>query len=137
MVSQECLPQNVRRWDAVLILQQKPATIHWMVRLLSSETWQLKLSFELLIENLSLVTLVTLECTGDQHFVFAIRSNTANINVDPKKLVIPGFPNCKPVIVNDKVAIFKFKVTDCGARYYVSCPLTMQFSQHKARNITF
>ncbi|XP_030267259.1 zona pellucida sperm-binding protein 4-like [Sparus aurata] len=58
------------------------------------------------------------ECTGDQHFVFAIRSNTANINVDPKKLVIPGFPNCKPVIVNDNVAIFKFKVTECGARSY-------------------
>ncbi|XP_073340154.1 zona pellucida sperm-binding protein 4-like [Pagrus major] len=58
------------------------------------------------------------ECTGDQHFVFAIRSDTANLNVDPTKLVIPGSPNCKPVIVNDKVAIFKFKVSECGARSY-------------------
>ncbi|XP_042362663.1 zona pellucida sperm-binding protein 4-like isoform X2 [Plectropomus leopardus] len=58
------------------------------------------------------------ECTGDQHFVFAIRSNSASIPVDPTKLVIPGHPNCKPIIVNDKVAIFKFKVTECGARYY-------------------
>nr|XP_046274165.1 zona pellucida sperm-binding protein 4-like [Scatophagus argus] len=58
------------------------------------------------------------ECTGDQHFVFAIRYNSASIPVDPMKLVIPGSPNCKPVIVNDKVAIFKFKVTECGTRTY-------------------
>ncbi|XP_033493670.1 zona pellucida sperm-binding protein 4-like [Epinephelus lanceolatus] len=58
------------------------------------------------------------ECTGDQHFVFAIRSSLASPPVDPTKLVIPGHPECKPVIVNDKVAIFKFKVTECGARYY-------------------
>ncbi|XP_033950414.1 uncharacterized protein [Pseudochaenichthys georgianus] len=57
------------------------------------------------------------ECTGDQHFVFAIRFDSASIPLDPKKLVIPG-TTCKPVIVNDKVAIFKFKVTKCGARAY-------------------
>ncbi|AWP21553.1 putative zona pellucida sperm-binding protein 4-like isoform 2 [Scophthalmus maximus] len=58
------------------------------------------------------------ECTGDQHFVFAIRYNSATIPVDPTKLVIPGNTNCKPVIVNDQVAIFKFKVTECGTRAY-------------------
>ncbi|XP_035039424.1 zona pellucida sperm-binding protein 4-like [Hippoglossus stenolepis] len=58
------------------------------------------------------------ECTGDQHFVFAIRFDSASIPVDPTKLVIPGYPNCKPVLVNDKVAIFKFKVTECGTRAY-------------------
>ncbi|XP_034560250.1 zona pellucida sperm-binding protein 4-like isoform X2 [Notolabrus celidotus] len=58
------------------------------------------------------------ECTGDQHFVFAIRSDSASIPIDPTKLVLPASPNCKPVIVNDKVAIFKFKVTECGARAY-------------------
>ncbi|XP_060949353.1 zona pellucida sperm-binding protein 4-like [Limanda limanda] len=58
------------------------------------------------------------ECTGDQYFVFAIRLNSASIPVDPTKLVIPGYPNCKPAIVNDQVAIFKFKVTECGARSY-------------------
>ncbi|XP_023265683.1 zona pellucida sperm-binding protein 4-like [Seriola lalandi dorsalis] len=57
------------------------------------------------------------ECTGDQHFVFAIRYDAAAIPVDPAKLVIPG-TNCKPVIVNDKVAIYKFKVTECGTRAY-------------------
>ncbi|XP_070702962.1 zona pellucida sperm-binding protein 4-like [Pempheris klunzingeri] len=58
------------------------------------------------------------ECTADKHFVFAIRYNSVSIRVDPKKLVVPGFPNCKPVLVNTKVAIFKFKVTDCGTRVY-------------------
>ncbi|XP_040909769.1 zona pellucida sperm-binding protein 4-like isoform X1 [Toxotes jaculatrix] len=58
------------------------------------------------------------ECTGDQHFVFAIRHDSLSFPVDPTKLVIPGNTNCKPVIVNDKVAIFKFKVTECGTRAY-------------------
>lgn len=67
----------------------------------------------------------SIECTADQHFVFAIRHDSASIPVDPTKLVIPGNPNCKPVIVNDKVAIFKFKLTECGARNYVSRPLLL------------
>ncbi|XP_038580630.1 uncharacterized protein LOC119907109 isoform X2 [Micropterus salmoides] len=58
------------------------------------------------------------ECTVDQHFVFAIRANSASIPVDPTKLVITGSTNCKPVIANDKVAIFKFNVTECGVRAY-------------------
>ncbi|XP_044028655.1 uncharacterized protein LOC122864925 [Siniperca chuatsi] len=58
------------------------------------------------------------ECTADHHFVFAIRSNSAPIPVDPTKLIIPGNPNCKPVFVNHKVAIFKFKVTECGTHAY-------------------
>ena len=52
--------------------------------------------------------------------MFAIRFDSASIPVDTTKLVFPGYPNCKPVIVNDKVAIFKFKVTECGTRGYVS-----------------
>ncbi|TKS88265.1 Zona pellucida sperm-binding protein 4 [Collichthys lucidus] len=58
------------------------------------------------------------ECTGDGHFVFAIRYNSASIPVDPTKLVIPGNAHCKPVIVNDQVAIFKFKITECGTHVY-------------------
>uniref|UniRef100_A0A3Q0TE75 ZP domain-containing protein n=1 Tax=Amphilophus citrinellus TaxID=61819 RepID=A0A3Q0TE75_AMPCI len=58
------------------------------------------------------------ECTVDQHFVFAIRHNSASIPVDPTKLVIPGNPQCKPVIVNNRVAIFKFKITECGTHSY-------------------
>lgn len=59
------------------------------------------------------------DCTVDQHFVFAIRYNSTSVRVDPTKLVIPGSPKCKPVIVNDKVAIFKFGVTECGTHSYV------------------
>ncbi|XP_071381198.1 zona pellucida sperm-binding protein 4-like [Centroberyx affinis] len=58
------------------------------------------------------------ECTADKQFVFAIRHDSAFIPVDPTKLVVPGHPSCKPVIVNDKLALFKFSVTDCGARSY-------------------
>ncbi|XP_038586841.1 zona pellucida sperm-binding protein 4-like, partial [Micropterus salmoides] len=58
------------------------------------------------------------ECTVDQHFVFAIRANSASIPVDPTKLVVSGSTNCKPVIVNDKVAIFKFKNSECGVHAY-------------------
>lgn len=66
---------------------------------------------------------LNLECTEDQYFVFAIRAKCGSVplmTVDLTKLVIPGHPNCKPVIVTDKAAIFKFKVTECGARAFVS-----------------
>lgn len=56
----------------------------------------------------------------DQHFVFAIRYNSASIPVDPTRLIVPGNPECKPAIVNSQVAIFKFKVTECGTHSYVS-----------------
>ncbi|XP_005457331.1 zona pellucida sperm-binding protein 4 [Oreochromis niloticus] len=58
------------------------------------------------------------ECTVDQHFVFAIRYNSASIPVDPTRLIVPGNPECKPAIVNNRVAIFKFKVTECGTHSY-------------------
>nr|XP_020453252.1 zona pellucida sperm-binding protein 4-like [Monopterus albus] len=58
------------------------------------------------------------ECSDDHHFVFAIRYNSAFVPVDTTKLVTPGMPHCKPVIVNDKVAIFKFQVTECGTHSY-------------------
>ncbi|XP_047461591.1 zona pellucida sperm-binding protein 4-like [Mugil cephalus] len=58
------------------------------------------------------------ECTGDKHFVFAIWANSVSPPLDPKELVIPGNPDCKPVIANEKLAIFKFKITECGARSY-------------------
>ncbi|XP_028317712.1 zona pellucida sperm-binding protein 4-like [Gouania willdenowi] len=58
------------------------------------------------------------ECTADQHFVFAIRATGSSVPVNPRRLVIPGHSNCKPVIVNNDVAIFKFKVNECGTRAY-------------------
>ncbi|MEQ2195198.1 hypothetical protein XENOCAPTIV_008953 [Xenoophorus captivus] len=57
------------------------------------------------------------ECTVDQHAVFAIRHDCAAIPVDPRK-IISGGPHCKPAIVNDKVAVFKIKLDDCGVRSY-------------------
>uniref|UniRef100_A0A8D0CNQ3 Zona pellucida sperm-binding protein 4-like n=1 Tax=Sander lucioperca TaxID=283035 RepID=A0A8D0CNQ3_SANLU len=80
------------------------------------------------------------ECNAG-NFVFAIRFNSASIPLDPTKLIIPGSPNCKPTIVNDKVAIFKFKVTECGARrfyqvsglYILHVVLLEVFSVHARR----
>ncbi|KAM9385688.1 zona pellucida sperm-binding protein 4-like [Pholidichthys leucotaenia] len=69
------------------------------------------------------------ECTKDGHFVFAIRADSTTIPVDPTKLVVPGNPQCKPVIVNRNVAIFKFKVTDCGTHVFVySCAFAVAVS---------
>ncbi|XP_030002878.1 zona pellucida sperm-binding protein 4-like [Sphaeramia orbicularis] len=56
-------------------------------------------------------------CTPDKQFIFRISCDSASIPVDPRKLIIPG-TNCKPVIVTDKVALFKFKVTECGVHVY-------------------
>lgn len=61
-----------------------------------------------------------LECTPDRHFVFSIEHDSTSIPVDPTKLVIPGYPDCQPIFVNETVAIFKFPVTKCGSRTYVS-----------------
>ncbi|XP_054462430.1 zona pellucida sperm-binding protein 4-like [Anoplopoma fimbria] len=58
------------------------------------------------------------ECTGDKYFVFAIRSNSVSTTLDPTNLVIPGNPSCTPAIMNAEVAIFKFRVTECGTRSY-------------------
>ncbi|KAF7664097.1 hypothetical protein LDENG_00189030 [Lucifuga dentata] len=58
------------------------------------------------------------ECTADKHFVFAIRHNPASIPVGSVKFIIPGHPNCKPVICDEKIAIFKFNVTECGIHAY-------------------
>ncbi|XP_061787315.1 zona pellucida sperm-binding protein 4-like [Nerophis lumbriciformis] len=57
------------------------------------------------------------ECTLDKHFVFIIKSMYASMPLDPTELVIPG-TSCKPVVVNAKFAIFKFKVTECGTHTY-------------------
>lgn len=80
------------------------------------------------------INLPILECTADKHLVFAIRDNSASIPVDPTKLVVQGSPNCKPVIVNNKVAIFKFKVDECGVRTYVSLiSFTLSFTGQKKK----
>lgn len=61
-----------------------------------------------------------LECTPDRHFVFTIEKSSTTIPVDPTKLVIPDHPECQPIFVNESVAVYKFPVTKCGSRTYVS-----------------
>ncbi|KAJ0055048.1 hypothetical protein NL108_008996 [Boleophthalmus pectinirostris] len=57
------------------------------------------------------------ECTSDFHFVFSIHHDTASLPLDPSSLVIPG-TNCNPVILTDTVAVFKFKMNECGTRTF-------------------
>lgn len=73
------------------------------------------------LKTLIMTDCLFVECTADQHFVFEIRNNIPSVFVNPKKLYISGHPECKPVFVNDMVAIFKFGVKECGVRAYVSC----------------
>lgn len=117
MDSQECQLQTVRKWAAVWTPLHLSATTLSMVKAASLRRFIVWPSCPELLVFLS--PHFNSECTGDQHFVFAIRSNSAKIPVNPTKLVIPKDTSCKPVIVNDQVAIFKFKVTECGTRSYV------------------
>lgn len=59
-------------------------------------------------------------CTADRQIVFAIRNNLPSVYLDTTKLYIFDHPECKPVFVNNKVAIFKFGVDECGVRSSVS-----------------
>lgn len=86
--------------------------------------------------GLSVSLFVFSECTVDYHIIFAVRYNSASVPVDPTNLFIPG-SNCKPVLVNDKVAIYKFRVTECGVRAYVSWPPCLVFTvQYTMRQCT-
>lgn len=67
-------------------------------------------------------------CTTDRQLVFEIRDNIPALSVDPMKLFVPGYPACKPVYVDDKVAIFKAGSEDCGLRVYASAFTLALFS---------
>jgi hypothetical protein len=60
------------------------------------------------------------ECTADHQFIFAVHHNLTTFPVTPTKPVVAGKSSCGPVIVTDKFVVFKFSVTECGTRSYVS-----------------
>lgn len=64
--------------------------------------------------------LVFPECTADKNFVFAVHNDFTNFPVNPMSLIVAGKTGCKPVISNKDLAIFKFSVSECGTRSYVS-----------------
>ncbi|XP_059899576.1 zona pellucida sperm-binding protein 4-like [Gadus macrocephalus] len=59
------------------------------------------------------------ECTVDNFFVFAIRKDSASIPIDPRRLIIPNYPHCVPIIVKSHFAIYKIPLADCGVRSYM------------------
>lgn len=105
--------QNALGTGVVWVLQ-KGVTTQWMVK----KKKNLKCCLCLLK---GLMTAFLVECTTDGQFVFEIRNSLPSVHVDTTKLYIYGHPECKPVFVDDKVAIFKFGKEKCGVRFYVSC----------------
>lgn len=120
------MPQTALGMAVVWVLQ-KGATTQWMVKM--------HLKSRLCLWKTLIVT-IFVECTADRQFVFEIRNNLPSVNVDTTKLYILGHPECKPVFVNNEVAIFKFGVGECGVRSYVSCFCPAQVAQCLAFVIT-
>lgn len=60
------------------------------------------------------------ECTADGQFVFTVYANVTTIPVNPVSLFVVTKNPCKPVIANKEFATFKFSVTECGTKTYVS-----------------
>ncbi|XP_067112282.1 zona pellucida sperm-binding protein 4-like [Osmerus mordax] len=58
------------------------------------------------------------ECTADRQFVFAIVNDAASVPLDLRTLVVPGHPNCVPVVVTEQAVVYKFSVNDCGTRSF-------------------
>ncbi|MGH0191554.1 UNVERIFIED_CONTAM: hypothetical protein FKN15_066043 [Acipenser sinensis] len=59
-------------------------------------------------------------CTADEQFVFAVYRKSFNPEVNPASLVLAGDQSCLPVLCTPDYAIFKFPVTGCGTRTFVS-----------------
>ncbi|KAM3598552.1 uncharacterized protein V6R79_019506 [Siganus canaliculatus] len=55
------------------------------------------------------------DCSLDGHFVFSVKATDADPPIDPGSLVVKDHPQCFPVVITPDTAIFKFRVTECGA----------------------
>ncbi|XP_060883197.1 zona pellucida sperm-binding protein 1-like [Labrus mixtus] len=52
-------------------------------------------------------------CSLDGHFVFSVRADPP---VDPRSLAVRDEPQCLPEITTEDAAVFKIRVTECGAK---------------------
>lgn len=52
--------------------------------------------------------------------MFTIHANVTIIPVSPTSLLVAAKNPCKPVLATSEFATFKFAVTDCGTKTYVS-----------------
>lgn len=52
--------------------------------------------------------------------MFTVYANVTTIPVNPVSLFVVTKNPCKPVIANKEFATFKFSVTECGTKTYVS-----------------
>lgn len=61
------------------------------------------------------------ECTADGQFVFTIYSNISTVPVNPTSLHVAAKTPCKPILSTNEFATFKFFVSECGTKTFVSC----------------
>lgn len=52
--------------------------------------------------------------------MFTVYSNVTTIPVSPRSLIVASKEPCKPILATDEFATFKFSVTECGTKTYVS-----------------
>ncbi|XP_053347745.1 zona pellucida sperm-binding protein 4-like [Clarias gariepinus] len=58
------------------------------------------------------------QCTPDGHFVFTVHFNVTTIPVSATSLHVASVDPCKPILVTDDFATFKFSVSECGTKSY-------------------
>uniref|UniRef100_A0A8C5G2A9 Zona pellucida sperm-binding protein 4-like n=1 Tax=Gouania willdenowi TaxID=441366 RepID=A0A8C5G2A9_GOUWI len=55
-------------------------------------------------------------CSVDGHFVFSVKAKDSHPPIDPRSLVVKNQPHCLPEITTADIAIFKIRITECGAK---------------------
>uniref|UniRef100_A0A8C5DS61 Zona pellucida sperm-binding protein 4-like n=1 Tax=Gouania willdenowi TaxID=441366 RepID=A0A8C5DS61_GOUWI len=60
-------------------------------------------------------------CSVDGHFVFSVKAKDSHPPIDPRSLVVKNQPHCLPEITTADIAIFKIRITECGAKMQVHC----------------
>ncbi|KAJ8345214.1 hypothetical protein SKAU_G00294070 [Synaphobranchus kaupii] len=64
-------------------------------------------------------------CSLDGNFVFSVNASDFQLPISFSSLRVKGQPQCTPVTASTDVAVFKFGVTECGAKrvaFYLSTP---------------
>ncbi|KAI4822314.1 hypothetical protein KUCAC02_007868 [Chaenocephalus aceratus] len=64
-------------------------------------------------------------CSVDGHFVFSVAASDTKKTFDPSSLIVKDQPQCIPVITTPDTAVFKIRLTECGAKLRVDADLTI------------
>ncbi|KAK1877057.1 Zona pellucida sperm-binding protein 4 [Dissostichus eleginoides] len=64
-------------------------------------------------------------CSVDGHFVFSVTASDTEKTFDPSSLIVKDQPQCFPVITTPDTAVFKIRLTECGAKLRVDADVTI------------